>query len=290
MSSSITRAIEAQKAKKAAANKRNAANDEYADSLGVQRTKGFDTMAPGFKMGEALTGTNIKEVGEERKGVRDRYKSLMEGPSMAEDVMGRKEQAAEKRMKGQQMAGNVAGGSAVAAEQQLGRQFAADTAKASHDEYIQNLGAYDTSVRGAASDIAKMGGQFGAVEVGMIKPPSQSSGGGATVICTELHRQGYFSDEIYAVDVEYGIKVRREDPLVYIGYRFWADPVVKLMKKYKWATKFAAYPCMKAINHVAGNKSILGYIILTVGYKMCGILGKMLGERHENGYGIKRYN
>ena len=56
-----------------------------------------------------------------------------------------------------------------------------------------------------------------------------------TVICTELNRQGLLPDNIYRLDSEYSSKhIDRE---AYLGYRLWADPVVRLMRKSRLFTR-----------------------------------------------------
>jgi len=59
-------------------------------------------------------------------------------------------------------------------------------------------------------------------------------GQGSTVICTELHRQGYLSDEIYEADKEFGGTLSYE---VLRGYHRWALPWVRVMKASTLATR-----------------------------------------------------
>lgn len=55
-------------------------------------------------------------------------------------------------------------------------------------------------------------------------------GGGGKVLCNELHRQGLLSLELLRHDERYGAAIRRNRPSIYLGYRLWADSVVKGMR------------------------------------------------------------
>jgi len=102
----------------------------------------------------------------------------------------------------------------------------------------------------------------------------KSSGG--TVICTELHRQGYFDDATLKLDTEFGIHIRNIAPEIYEGYMAWAPYVVRAMKKSKFVTKIVA-PFGKAwANKMAGKETLLGSIVLKIGMITCGFIGKLI--------------
>lgn len=61
------------------------------------------------------------------------------------------------------------------------------------------------------------------------------TGDGDSVICTELHRRGLMSDEMYAAD---GLFLRTVEPSVVAGYHMWAKPLVRLMRKSDLFTGF----------------------------------------------------
>lgn len=112
-----------------------------------------------------------------------------------------------------------------------------------------------------------------------IPPPTSSSGLGVTVICTELHMQGYMSDDIYKKDQAYGFWMSRMKPDVYLGYYFLATPVVRLMKKSKLFTRLVAIPGMAWARNMAGERNIAGYMISKYGEKFCGLIGRWLNGR-----------
>ena len=115
--------------------------------------------------------------------------------------------------------------------------------------------------------------------------PGSGTGGDAgddTVICTELHRQGRISDEVYASDSVFGLRMSIEDPDVMSGYSSWAIPVVGLMQKSKLVTEIVA-PFGKAWAKEMhyqetgkGQPNLLGRVIMRVGVPMCRFLGKKL--------------
>ncbi|NDB66028.1 MAG: hypothetical protein EB168_10255, partial [Euryarchaeota archaeon] len=106
-------------------------------------------------------------------------------------------------------------------------------------------------------------------------------GGGGKVICTELHRQGRISDEVYASDHAIGLRMASEQPNVVAGYHLWAIPVVKLMQRSKLVTKVVE-PFGKAwANEMhyqetgKGKSSTLGRLIISIGVPVCGAIGKL---------------
>lgn len=63
--------------------------------------------------------------------------------------------------------------------------------------------------------------------------------GGSKIICNELYRQGYLSEEMWDADERYGEMMFEKDPKLVIGYQMWARKVVKYMKKNPNNTKMA---------------------------------------------------
>ena len=102
--------------------------------------------------------------------------------------------------------------------------------------------------------------------------PSAPETGGMTVICTELHRQGIMSDELYAKEVEFGKTV---DPIVMAGYTFLATPIAKIMQKSKLCTTLCKYPAMAWARDMAGEENILGSLLFIFGVPLCYFVGKL---------------
>jgi hypothetical protein len=105
-------------------------------------------------------------------------------------------------------------------------------------------------------------------------PSAPSGGGGITVICTELHRQGIMSPEIYKKDAEYGASLPLE---VMAGYSFWATPIASKMKTSPLLTSIVKIPAMKWAKHIAGvEKSLFGYACQYIAEPVCGLIGTIL--------------
>jgi hypothetical protein len=68
-----------------------------------------------------------------------------------------------------------------------------------------------------------------------------SSNGGSKIICNELYRQGYLSEQMWDADERYGEMMFEKDPKLVIGYQMWARSVVKYMRKNPNNTKMAAW-------------------------------------------------
>lgn len=94
-----------------------------------------------------------------------------------------------------------------------------------------------------------------------------------TIICSELNRQGYMSDEILELDRKY--RQKYVDKEVYEGYLILAQPIVDLMKKSVNFTKFIA-PFALAWAHEMASRvdpkikgSVLGKFINYIGQPLC---------------------
>lgn len=96
-----------------------------------------------------------------------------------------------------------------------------------------------------------------------------------TVICTELARQHYISPEIMAKDAEFGLKLRATDPYAYLGYRAWADHVVKLMQKSNTITKIVNFIAQPWVRYMAGEGNFIGKAMSKIGIPVCRMIGKL---------------
>jgi len=103
---------------------------------------------------------------------------------------------------------------------------------------------------------------------------------GSTVICTELYRQGYLTDEIISLDSKFGYELRKVNPDAYSGYIKLATPIVRLMKKNKTFTKIVSIFGVPWANNMAYNNSLFGKIIHNIGLPICTTFGKLLGDRN----------
>lgn len=106
------------------------------------------------------------------------------------------------------------------------------------------------------------------------------SGGGFSVICTEIYRQGLMPKEWYLVDQKVGQRYWHEDPDVIIGYHAWGIPIAKMMKKSKiitflakglaltWAKEMYAQECDIKLSTKSGR------FLCNYGPKLCKFIGK----------------
>jgi hypothetical protein len=108
------------------------------------------------------------------------------------------------------------------------------------------------------------------------------TGDEGTVICTELHRQGFMTDELYATESRFGQSLPHE---AMDGYRRWANSIVKAMRKHKWATVLTyalTYHVIREMAHRVDpekypDSPIIGRLYLRFGVPMCMWLGR---DRH----------
>jgi hypothetical protein len=132
--------------------------------------------------------------------------------------------------------------------------------------YLQNLVMTDTPI--LSTDNTVLTGDV----------PVESSGGGGTVICTELFRQGLLTKEVYAADDEFGRIMSTYNNSALLGYRIWATPIARKMKTSCLLTavvsKFAI-PWANQMAHEMGAKekgSVFGKILMIIGIKFSSIV------------------
>jgi hypothetical protein len=113
-----------------------------------------------------------------------------------------------------------------------------------------------------------------------------NDGGGDKVICTALHELGRLSDDMYALDAQFGLRVNREDPMLGDGYRLWATSVANYIKGDSIGSKVAlaiVSPVAKAwaaeMAHVMRpddyKSNIFGKALMAVGHPICRMIGKV---------------
>jgi len=148
----------------------------------------------------------------------------------------------------------------------------------------REAGAIGGAVSGAAygSIVPGVGTVVGGIIGGISGAISGNSE--ASVICTELHRQGLISYDIYFHDNLYRLQFVPQD--VYFGYLDLCEPVAKKMALSKRVTRLVsvlAIPTAKEMAHricphIEG--SWLGKIVLRVGFPLCR-LAYMLKKKEE---------
>jgi len=110
----------------------------------------------------------------------------------------------------------------------------------------------------------------------------------ATVICTELHRQGFMSDEIREADERFGRMISATSPETMLGYHYWAIPIVNLMQKSRLFTKIVwtvARPWAYHMAYEMGSletDNLLGKILMKVGAFISKAIGKSISSRKSN--------
>ena len=108
----------------------------------------------------------------------------------------------------------------------------------------------------------------------------------ATVICTELHRQGLMSDEIREADERFGRIISATSPETMLGYHYWAIPIVNLMQKSRLFTKIVwavARPWAYHMAYEMGSlerDNLLGKVLMKVGAFISRTIGKSISAKN----------
>lgn len=225
----------------------------------------------------AQTGQNLFQTGQQQQ---DYYQSLQSrrngGDAVAAHMMNQRNRNMANM--GRQFAGKgVAGGVAGAAMNSA--QNDADSSVASqkqnfgrqNDNDLYNYVKKQQKVEGAAL--------AGGKDAGLANDINVDTGTGITVICTELHRQGFMDDETYHYDHLFGLHIREHMPEAMVGYTFLATPVVKLMQKSALVTHFVALFALPWAKYMSGKESVFGALIMHTGLPFCSMVGKLLPRK-----------
>ncbi|HLP99225.1 MAG TPA: hypothetical protein VK149_12360 [Sideroxyarcus sp.] len=100
---------------------------------------------------------------------------------------------------------------------------------------------------------------------------------GSSVICSQLYTDGHIDKEIYDAETKFASEMLNETTLR--GYRFWAVPFVRLMRKSPAVYAVGKYTGKKWIEHSASGytkkakKNAVGVAILCVGVPVCFLIG-----------------
>lgn len=147
--------------------------------------------------------------------------------------------------------------------QQAGQVLGGTAAGAAYGSVVPGIGTAIGAVIGTA--VGGISALFGGDEDGK-------------VICTELNRQGYISDEVLDLDIRHRQQYIGETAQK--GYLKWATPLVKLMKKSWLVTQLVRpFGCAWA-NEMASRMNcrykgnLLGKAIIKVGLPLCSFIGR----------------
>jgi hypothetical protein len=239
-------------------------NGSRAEQDGM--VSGMNTAAIGYGQGLSQTGDDIQRIKELQRGRTDQSG----GDPVSAAIMGQKASATAGAQRNLASSG-VKGGVAAGAIANVGRAQDADIAASLYGQQRQSI-ADERSL--ASNTLAGTTGLMYGEKAANVKAPSAPDAGGS-VICTELHRQGIMSPELYLIDTNYGISLYLRKPEIVIGYRLMARPVAKLMAKSRLFTVLISSPAMAWARNMAGEKNLLGGFISLVGEPICGIIGKI---------------
>lgn len=237
----------------------------------------------GLNLAQILYGQNIQQTGKDVQKLRNLFMQRMAGTDPVSAAVMAQKQGALAGARGQMAQQGIKGGAALKAQDAVARQQNAQIQSSLYGQQGQAAQALRGMTGGAISGAAGLmfGSQAQGTEVPKMEAPS--SGGLGTVLCTELYEQGILDKTTYLKDSAYGRQVLMTSPEVIIGYHFWAKPIVKLMKKSKLFTHIVKYPVLAWANHIANNKkSLFGHFCVKVGQPICGFIGKLIMERHNN--------
>lgn len=247
--------------------------------------KGFTLSGTNEEVGQAISGLelanvgygqNLYQTGEDIQRIKGLQRSRTEGTDPISEAIRNQKAGAVANAQRRAAAGGLAGGAMEGAIQDLERKSNMDVAASLYGQQAQNIAAERSLASNMLSGTnALMQGSRAEGTAANMPTAPQAGGMFGTVICTELYKQGYYTNEIYMHDIAYGVWIRHYKPEVYIGYRLWADYVVAGMQKSNLFTKLVAMIAVPWAKNMAGEYNLVGQITSLVGESICGVLGKL---------------
>ena len=149
--------------------------------------------------------------------------------------------------------------------------------------YVAGAGLLLSS--GAGEQIAKGVGDVAGKAIETVSDVASSAWEavtGGSVICTELNRQGFISNEDYKIHWNYTLDKWTKDELK--GYWIWAMPTAKKMKTNKWLTKFWLHIMkykIQYVKHTLGKAkfTLRGYIYNLLVEQISLLISKLIKKK-----------
>lgn len=228
-------------------------------------------LAQGRTRGEELYGMNQEE---RQKGIKDITRRRREAVDKTGPQATRLRQTRNRRE-----AAARARGASQGQLDQIGRQAESDIANTEYGQYQQNLGSYQKLMGNILKGQQGMEMGYGGLAKSgeQVAMPQQSGGllgGLGSVVCTELHRQGFMTDAVFEKDQNYGKEMIKNNPDIYAGYAYLAAPVVRLMIKSYLFTSIVSLPGLCWARDMAGDHNLIGKTINYFGNILCGFVGR----------------
>jgi hypothetical protein len=234
----------------------------------------------GLDLAKMGYGQTLGETGKDVQYLRDQYKKRAEGgdPTSAA-IMNQKAAAlgqAQSRMAGSGLSSGAAEANMNALQKTQDMQIA-ESLYGQKGRSLSDLKSLTSNT--LSGTIGLMQGSKAEGTAGSRPAPPESKGLMDSVLCTELHRQGLMSRELYLKDAAYGIQLKINNPNVVVGYQFLAAPFVTLMKKSSVFTSIMKYPILSWARHIAGEKySVWGHLCQNIGESFCAVIGKLISK------------
>src|SRR5690606_32481755 len=235
--------------------------------IGGSKAEGGQSTDPNaYKKGAEVGKARAEELygSEEIQDITTRRRAALDGNDPASTRL--------RESKNAQIRAAKASGASQDQLTQIERQANVDIGQQEFKSQEQALGEYQSLIGNILGGKTSMEmGYAGLANSSQQAIPAQA--GGMTVICTELHVQGYLPDEILEKDREYGRNIRLNDIAVYIGYIWLARPIVAGMRKSDTFAYLVSIPALNWAYNMADEK--VG-IIEKIGKPICRFVGNIL--------------
>lgn len=235
----------------------------------------------GLERAKVLTGQNPYEIGQDYQEAYGNIRKRSQLADTGSEMIRNSKAGAMAEAKNQLQQQGVKGGAALGAVSSIERAKSYDV----NNQLVENQRKaeqdYLNATKANANFTTANEMNFGAMATGGdVKSPGINSNGFGTVICTELHRQGFMDDRTLAADIEAGKFFHEKMPSVMAGYLFLATPIVSKMRESKKFTKVVSFIALPWAKAMAGQASVRAAFVFILGVPLCYITGKFIGGKY----------
>jgi hypothetical protein len=234
----------------------------------------------GLDLAKMGYGQTLGETGKDVQYLREQYKDRAAGRDPASAAIMNQKASALGQEQSRAAGSGLSSGAAEANIGALSKVQDMQIAESLYGQKQRSLNDLKSLTSNTLSGtIGLMQGSKAEGTAGSRPAPPESKGLMDSVLCTELHRQGLMSRELYLKDSAYGIQLKISNPNVVVGYQFLAAPFVALMSKSSVFTSIMKYPILSWARHIAGEKpSIWGHLCQNIGEPFCAVIGKLISK------------
>ena len=143
------------------------------------------------------------------------------------------------------------------------------------------------TIQNQAGQITSTQESLAAAQAEASRAQAESASKGKKIICNELYKQGYLTEDIWIADEKFGDWLWETNRKTAIGYTIWARKVVRFMQQKPQYTKYI-YKFLKPWTlqmayqmGVVEKTNLLGWLTMKIGWKFSDVIYTIYGNKFE---------